>query len=143
MWATRLHLYGGKEEMALLSAANQLIAGLPIPVDQMSAEEQLMLMGLPTPTKTHTHTQTQIAQGRGQSTQLIGGGGGGGGVMVMRENENDNEEDSNGEYHGPVAQLYTGGRVPFYAFNIVHISVYIFTSFFTLILSFLFTFCIS
>lgn len=24
MWATRLHLYGGKEEMALLSAANQV-----------------------------------------------------------------------------------------------------------------------
>ena len=42
MWATRLHLYGGAEEMALISNANQLIAGLPIPVDQMPAEEQLM-----------------------------------------------------------------------------------------------------
>eukprot|EP01034_Spumella_vulgaris_P023794 gene23794-30063_t len=46
MWATRLHLYGGAEEMALLSSANQMIAGLPIPVDQMPAEEQLMLMGV-------------------------------------------------------------------------------------------------
>eukprot|EP01038_Epipyxis_sp_PR26KG_P006439 gene6439-8859_t len=46
MWATRLHLYGGQEEMALLSSANQMIAGLPIPVDQMPAEEQLMLMGV-------------------------------------------------------------------------------------------------
>ena len=27
MWATRLHLYGGKEEMELLSAANTAIAG--------------------------------------------------------------------------------------------------------------------
>lgn len=42
MWATRLHLYGGAEEMALISNANQMIAGLPIPVDQMPAEEQLM-----------------------------------------------------------------------------------------------------
>lgn len=42
MWATRLHLYGGKEEMALLSNVNRQIAGLPIPVDQMPAEEQLM-----------------------------------------------------------------------------------------------------
>jgi hypothetical protein len=42
MWATRLHLYGGKEEMALLSSANRVIAGLPLPVDQMPAEEQLM-----------------------------------------------------------------------------------------------------
>ena len=47
MWATRLHLYGGAEEMALISNANQLIAGLPIPVDQMPAEEQLMF-GYPT-----------------------------------------------------------------------------------------------
>lgn len=46
MWATRLHLYGGKEEMALLSTANKAIAGLPLPVDQMPAEEQLMLLGL-------------------------------------------------------------------------------------------------
>jgi hypothetical protein len=46
MWATRLHLYGTDEEMKLQSAANQMIAGLPIPVDQMPAEEQLMLMGV-------------------------------------------------------------------------------------------------
>jgi hypothetical protein len=42
MWATRLHLYGGQEEMALISGANSVIAGLPIPTDQMPAEEQLM-----------------------------------------------------------------------------------------------------
>ena len=42
MWATRLHLYGGEEEMKLLSTANKAIAGLPLPVDQMPAEEQLM-----------------------------------------------------------------------------------------------------
>jgi len=46
MWATRLHLYGGKEEMALLSSANKAIAGLPLSEDQMPAEEQLMLLGL-------------------------------------------------------------------------------------------------
>jgi hypothetical protein len=46
MWATRLHLYGSDEEMKLLSAANSMIAGLPIPTDQMPAEEQLMLMGV-------------------------------------------------------------------------------------------------
>lgn len=46
LWANRLHLYGGDEEMKLLSTANQAIAGLPIPVDQMPAEEQLMLLGL-------------------------------------------------------------------------------------------------
>lgn len=42
MWATRLHLYGGQEEMNLISGANQVLAGLPLPVDQMAAEEQLM-----------------------------------------------------------------------------------------------------
>jgi len=46
MWATRLHLYGDREEMKLLSAANQIIAGLPIPVEEMPAEEQLMLLGI-------------------------------------------------------------------------------------------------
>ncbi len=46
MWATRLHLYGTDEELKLMSAANHIIAGLPIPVDQMPAEEQLMLMGV-------------------------------------------------------------------------------------------------
>jgi hypothetical protein len=45
-WATKLHLYGGAEEQKLLSASNRMIAGLPIPVDQMPAEEQLMLMGV-------------------------------------------------------------------------------------------------
>lgn len=45
MWATRLHLYGGKEEMALLSNANRAIAGLPLSTDDMPAEEQLMLLG--------------------------------------------------------------------------------------------------
>ena len=48
MWATRLHLYGGKDEMDLISQTNAAIAGLPIPVDQMPAEEQLMLLGLAT-----------------------------------------------------------------------------------------------
>jgi len=48
MWAIRLHLYGGKEEMEALSKANQAIAGLPIPVEQMSAEEQMMLLGITT-----------------------------------------------------------------------------------------------
>jgi hypothetical protein len=46
MWATRLHLYGGQEEMALISGANSVLAGLPIPVDQMPAEEQLMYLGV-------------------------------------------------------------------------------------------------
>lgn len=46
MWATRLHLYGGKEEMDLLSNANMALAGLPLPVDQMPAEEQLMMLGV-------------------------------------------------------------------------------------------------
>jgi hypothetical protein len=46
MWATRLHLYGTDEEMKLMSAHNSLVAGLPIPVDQMPAEEQLMFMGI-------------------------------------------------------------------------------------------------
>ena len=46
MWATRLHLYGAEpEEARLQSAVNHVIAGLPIPVEDMSAEEQLMLMG--------------------------------------------------------------------------------------------------
>jgi hypothetical protein len=47
MWATRLHIFGDTtEEEKLLSAANQMIAGLPIPVDVMPAEEQLMLLGM-------------------------------------------------------------------------------------------------
>lgn len=46
MWANRLHLYGTDEELKLQSAANHLIAGLPIPVDQMPAEEQLMMLGV-------------------------------------------------------------------------------------------------
>ena len=47
MWATRLHIFGDTaEEEKLLSAANQKIAGLPIPTDVMPAEEQLMLLGI-------------------------------------------------------------------------------------------------
>ena len=47
MWATRLHLYGdSKEEEKLLSSANSLIAGLPVPTDVIPAEEQLMLLGV-------------------------------------------------------------------------------------------------
>ena len=47
MWATRLHIFGDSpEEEKLISAANQMIAGLPIPTDVMSAEEQLMLLGV-------------------------------------------------------------------------------------------------
>lgn len=42
MWANRLHIYGGEEEQKLISQANSIIAGLPLPVDQMPAEEQLM-----------------------------------------------------------------------------------------------------
>ncbi len=48
MLANKLHLYGGDEEQQLLNAANHLVAGLPLPVDQMPAEEQLMMMGLGT-----------------------------------------------------------------------------------------------
>lgn len=58
MWATRLHLYGTDEEMKLMSAANHMIAGLPIPVDQMPAEEQLMLMGV---AKDSTHAMQLVA----------------------------------------------------------------------------------
>lgn len=42
MWANRLHLFGDEDEMKLLSQANSIIAGLPLPVDQVPAEEQLM-----------------------------------------------------------------------------------------------------
>jgi hypothetical protein len=62
MWATRLHLYGGQEEMALLSAANQIIAGLPIPVEQMPAEEQLMLMGGSEASRAITLIQEKMSQ---------------------------------------------------------------------------------
>lgn len=46
IWATRLHLYGGQDEIKLINSANTMLAGLPIPVDQMPAEEQLMLLGI-------------------------------------------------------------------------------------------------
>ena len=46
MWASRLHLYGTGDEARLQSAANHMIAGLPIATEDMPAEEQLMLMGL-------------------------------------------------------------------------------------------------
>lgn len=60
MWATRLHLYGGQEEMKLLNIANHAVAGLPIPLDQMPAEEQLMLLGL----AKDTQEAALIVQGR-------------------------------------------------------------------------------
>lgn len=46
MWANRLHIYGGEEEQKLLSQANSIIAGLPLPVDLVPAEEQLMYVRL-------------------------------------------------------------------------------------------------
>lgn len=46
MWAMRLHMYGDGEEVERLDTANKLIAGLPLPEDQMPAEEQLMLLGM-------------------------------------------------------------------------------------------------
>lgn len=46
MWAMRLHIFGDEKEMELLSNANKVIAGLPISVDDMPAEEQLMLLGI-------------------------------------------------------------------------------------------------
>jgi hypothetical protein len=46
MWANRLHIYGGEEEQKLISQANAVIAGLPLPVDQVSAEDQLMMLGI-------------------------------------------------------------------------------------------------
>lgn len=69
MWATRLHLYGDdEEEQKKISATNQVsssfifhdvtrisdifrlmvqvIAGLPVSTDQISAEDQLMLLGI-------------------------------------------------------------------------------------------------
>lgn len=57
MWAMRLHLYGSDEETRLLNHANKLIAGLPIPVEQMPAEEQLMLMGV---AKTNDEAQLMV-----------------------------------------------------------------------------------
>ena len=92
MWATRLHLYGGKEEMALLSAANQLIAGLPISVDDMPAEEQLMLMGIAPPK----------GGGTGVGTGLVPRGSDG--VMPF----GDSEEEEDEVQHAP--QLYTGNN---------------------------------
>lgn len=45
--ANKLHLFGDdKEEQKKMSAANSLTAGLPLSLDEMSAEEQLLLMGL-------------------------------------------------------------------------------------------------
>lgn len=47
LWATRLHLYGDdEEEQKKLSAANQLLAGLPVSTDDIPAEDQLMLLGI-------------------------------------------------------------------------------------------------
>jgi hypothetical protein len=68
MWATRLHLYGGKEEMDLLSAANSMIAGLPIPVEQMPAEEQLALLGI-SPSSMVPSSSAGQGTGAGQGTE--------------------------------------------------------------------------
>ena len=114
MWATRLHLYGGKEEMALLSAANQMIAGLPIPVDQMPAEEQMMLLGGPPPSYKsskgmNTGVSSQLAPlslgkaGAGAGSE--GGGGVAGGV----------DEGSR-----IVPQLYTGANLWLLQFTSIH-----------------------
>ena len=46
-WANRLHLYGDDDdEKEKLSAANQLLAGLPVSTDDIAAEDQLMLLGI-------------------------------------------------------------------------------------------------
>jgi hypothetical protein len=46
-WANRLHLYGDDDdEKEKLSAANQLLAGLPVSTDDIPAEDQLMLLGI-------------------------------------------------------------------------------------------------
>ena len=45
--ANKLHLFGDdKEEQKKMSAANTLAAGLPLPEDVMSHQEQLLLLGL-------------------------------------------------------------------------------------------------
>lgn len=99
MWATRLHLYGGKEEMALLSAANQLIAGLPISVDDMPAEEQLMLMGIAPPKGGGTGVGSGIGGGVGTGLVLRGSDG----VTPLGGGEEEDEV-----HHAP--QLYTGNN---------------------------------
>lgn len=96
MWATRLHLYGGKEEMDLLSNANQAIAGLPLPVDQMPAEEQLMLLG--------------IARDVNEAAELTApkrkeGGAGGHGVTDVMLSSNTNSDGLPAER--PPPQLYS------------------------------------
>ena len=46
-WANRLHLYGDDDdEKEKLSAANQLLAGLPVSTDDIPAVDQLMLLGI-------------------------------------------------------------------------------------------------
>ena len=46
-WANRLHLYGDDdEEKEKLSAANELLAGLPVSTDDIPAVDQLMLLGI-------------------------------------------------------------------------------------------------
>lgn len=61
MWAHRLHLYGtSPEEARLLSAANHMIAGLPLSVEDMPPEEQLMLMG--------------VAQSSNEAAAMVSGG---------------------------------------------------------------------
>ena len=46
-WANRLNLYGDDDdEKEKISAANQLLAGLPVSTDDIPAEDQLMLLGI-------------------------------------------------------------------------------------------------
>jgi len=61
LWAMRLHLYGDDDEDAkLLSASNQLLAGLPLSTEEISAEEQLMFLGM---AKTASDAAALVAAG--------------------------------------------------------------------------------
>eukprot|EP01041_Mallomonas_annulata_P007399 gene7399-15106_t len=94
LWATRLHLYGDdEEEQKRLSASNQLIAGLPISTDEVSAEDQLMMLGM---ARTTGEAAALVASG-GRSSSSGGGGGGGTGLTV----------GDDGEFERPPPQLYT------------------------------------
>ena len=114
MWAIRLHLYGGKEEMVLLSAANQMIAGLPIPVDQMPAEEQMMLLGGPPPSY-----KSSKGMNTGVSSQLaplsLGRTGAGAGAGAGSEGGGGSDEGSR-----IVPQLYTGTNLWLLQFTSTH-----------------------
>lgn len=70
MWATRLHLYGDdEEEQKKMSANNQLLAGLPLSTDEVSAEEQLMLLGMAS-TNEEAHKMVMIGQKERPPPQL-------------------------------------------------------------------------